>query len=72
MKILKQLIFAVALIVCVSVSVSAQKDEGKRPKKGNPPIIVVGNDGKKPKEDKPKEDDRRKKPQINFFFRLED
>ena len=70
MKILKQLIFAVAVVFCVSITASAQKDEGKTPKKGNPPIIVPG--GKKPKEDKPKDEDRRKKPQINFFFRSED
>ena len=69
MKNFKQLLFAAAFVVAVSISASAQKDgEKKTPKKdGNPPVIVVVPKGDKPKGDKPKGD---KKPQaINFNSR---
>lgn len=61
---LKQLLFAVALIVGVSISASAQKEGDKKPPpKDKPPVIVV--EPKKPKDDKPKDDN--KKPTAMIF-----
>lgn len=60
----KQLLFAVALVIGISITASAQKDGDKKPPpKEKPPIIVVNPD-KKPKEDKPKGD---KKPEAFIF-----
>ncbi len=79
MKILKQISLAAVFIFCVSMSVFAQKDEKKPPLKERPPVIVVGREKGKPKEDKPKEDkpkddrdgnERRNKPPV-FFFKTE-
>ena len=70
MKTLKQLLFAIAIVISVSMTASAQKDGDKKPPpKPSPPIIVV--EPKKPKEDKPKNDDKRKKPEafiLNFRY----
>jgi len=68
MENLKKLLFAAAFAICVSATtVSAQKDQGKKPPPKNPPVVVVGEKpGDKPKQDKPKED--RKKPQAFMFF----
>jgi len=70
MKILKQIFLTMAIVVGLSFAVSAQdKDQKQRPPK-NPPVIVPGDKEKeKPKENRPKEEDRNKdnrgkKPQI--------
>ena len=70
---LKQLFFAAALVIGISITASAQKEGDKNPPpKPKPPIIVVNpdkNPDKKPKEDKPKGD---KKPEAFIFgFRNE-
>ncbi len=66
MKNLKQLFLAVAFVVAVSMTASAQKEGDKQtpPKEGKPPVIVVAPE-KKPKDDKPKGDD--KKPQFMMY-----
>ncbi len=70
MNILKQLLFTMTIIVGISITASAQKDGDKKPPpKPSPPVIVV--EPKKPKEDKPKNDDKRKKPEafiLNFRY----
>ncbi len=70
MKTLKQLLFAMTIVIGVSMTASAQKDSDKKPPpKPNPPVIVV--EPKKPKEEKPKNDDKRKKPEAfmsNFRY----
>lgn len=75
MKTLKQLLFAMVLVIGISITASAQEDKGskKPPPKGPPPVIVVPpRDRDKPKEDKPKNDDKRKKPEVFMFnFRAE-
>jgi hypothetical protein len=75
MKVLKQILFALAVMICVSVTASAQKDgdDKKTPKKEKPPVIVVP-DNKKPKEnDRPKDrDNDRKKPESAYFKSSED
>ena len=68
MKVLRQILFATAIVIGFSLSVSAQKggDDKKRPPK-DPPTIQVP-DKKEPKE-KPKDDDRKndkKKPEMAF------
>lgn len=70
MKTLKQLLFAVAVVIGLTMSASAQKDGDKKtpPKEGKPPIVVV--EPKKPKDDKPKDD--RKKPQAEIFYLREE
>ena len=70
MKTLKQLLFAVAMMICFSMTASAQKEGDKKPPpKKDPPVVIV-KDKDKPKEDKPKDD--KKKPQaFVFYFRNE-
>lgn len=72
MKTLKQILFAMTILIGVSITAAAQKDGDKKPppKQGNPPVIVVVPKDK-PKEEKPK-DDKPKKPQAFMFnFRYE-
>ncbi len=71
MKTLKQLLFAVLIVVGFSMTALAQKDGDKKPppKPGNPPVIVV--EPKKPREEKPKNEDKPKKPEA-FMFSFKD
>ncbi len=67
MKTLKQLLFALAVVIGISMTASAQDRDGRKPppKNNKPPIVVV--EPKRPKEDKPKDNDkdnRGKKPQA--------
>ncbi len=69
MKTLKQILFAAAVMICFSMSASAQKegDKNNPPKKPkDPPVIVVKPKDDKPKDDKPKDD--KKKPQAIIFY----
>lgn len=68
MKILKQLLFAVAIMFCFSIAASAQKQDDKKPKKDPPVVVVKEKDPKK--EDKPKKekDDNVKKPPMEFYL----
>lgn len=67
MKHLKQLLLAIALVVGISITASAQSGDGKKPPpKNNPPTVPV--EPKKPKEDKPKDSDKGKKPGIVFYL----
>lgn len=59
MKHLKQSLLAIAFVVGISVTASAQKDGDKKPPPKPPPPIIV------PK-DKPK-DERPKKPQATIL-----
>ena len=73
MKTLKQLLFAIAIIIGISMTTSAQKEGEKKPPppKPSPPVIVVPPRKNPPKEDKPKNDDKRKKPEafiLNFRY----
>ena len=70
MKVLKQLLFAVAVMICFSITASAQNQGDKKPPpKEKPPVIVV--EPKKPKEnDKPKENNPnndKKKPGFAYL-----
>ncbi|MDQ3062863.1 MAG: hypothetical protein M3R14_08395 [Acidobacteriota bacterium] len=68
MKTLKQLLFAVAVMICFSMTASAQKEGDKKPppKPKDPPVIVVEPKTPKPKDDKPKDD--KKKPQAFILY----
>jgi len=69
MKVLKQILFAIAVTICFSITVSAQKgQDDKKPKNPDPPKIkVVPKEGDKPKgDDRPKGDDK-KKPQSAYL-----
>jgi len=69
MKILKKLLFAVAVMFCFSLAASAQNQEGKKPPpKDRPPVVPV--EPKKPKDEKPKDDkeNKEKKPGISFYL----
>jgi hypothetical protein len=63
MKILKHILVTFAIVVGLTLSVAAQKDDKNRPPK-NPP--VVDPKPKPPRENPPKGDDRPKKP--GFYF----
>ncbi len=74
MNTLKQLILVAAFVFCVTMSTSAQNNDGKKtPPKGTPPVVVVkGKEKEKPKEDKNRDNDNRgKKPQA-VLFKTED
>lgn len=69
MKTLKQLTIAAAVMICFSMSASAQK--GNPPPKETPPVIPVQPDkNKPPKDDKPK-DDRKKPGAFIVYFKEE-
>lgn len=59
MKVLQKILFAFALSVVLTMTVSAQKKDDKRPPKPPPPVIKPGED-KKP----PKSDDKPKRPSM--------
>lgn len=69
----KQLLIAIALVIGLSMTASAQRNDGKKtpPKEGNPPVIIPKD---KPREDKPKDDGNKnnkgKKPEIFFLISL--
>lgn len=68
MKVLKQILFAIAVMICFSITASAQKQDDKKPPKNQetPKIKVVPKEGEKPKgNEKPKDD--KKKPQSAYF-----
>ena len=69
MKVLKQLLFAAAVMICFSMTASAQDDKKPKPKPTDKPIIQVvhkNDDKNKPKEnDKPRED--KKKPESAYL-----
>jgi hypothetical protein len=68
MKVLKQILFAIAVTICFSLTASAQKGDDKKPKDPKPPVIIVVPKGnERPKEnDKPKGDEK-KKPQSAYL-----
>ncbi len=70
MKVLKQILFAAAVVICFSVAASAQqKPDDKKPKNPETPKIkVVPKEDSKPKgNEKPKGDDR-KKPESAYLI----
>ncbi len=67
MKNLKHILLTIALVVGISITASAQNNDNKnRPPKEKPPVVPV--EPKKPKEDKPKNDNKGKKPGIVFYL----
>jgi hypothetical protein len=67
MKVLKQILFAIAVTICFSITASAQKQDDKKPKDPKPPVIIVAPKNEKPKEnDKPKGGEK-KKPQSAYL-----
>jgi hypothetical protein len=73
-RILIQIFFAVAVMVCFSMTAMAQQDGEKKPRppKEPPPVIVPGDKPKKPpKDDKPKDEKDKKPEAMVFYFRNE-
>ena len=67
MKSLKEIIFVVTLFVGLTLSVSAQTDDQKRPPKEKPPVIDPKE--KPPRENPPKGNQRPpKKPGMSFYL----
>ena len=67
MKKFKQIIFMVAMVVGLAFSVSAQKDDQKRPPKGQPPVIEPRPKDRPPRGNPPK-DEKPKKPEMSFYL----
>ncbi len=67
MKKFKKIIFVVAMVVGLTFSVSAQKDDQKRPPKGDPPKIEPRPKDRPPRGNPPKED-KPKKPERGFYL----
>ena len=60
MKVLQKIIFTFAMVLGLSLAVSAQKDDPKKPPPKPPPPVIYP--GQKP----PKSDDKPKKPGMIF------
>ena len=67
MKNFRQTLMAIAMVVGLAFSVSAQKDDQKRPPK-NPDRPKIEPKEKPPRGNPPKGDDRPKKPEMSFFL----
>ena len=68
MRVLKQLLFAAAVVICFSMAASAQGQDGKKvPDKKNPPIIVVPTPNKDRDKDKDKPKNDNKKPGMAYL-----
>lgn len=60
MRVLREILITFALVAGLSLAVSAQKDDPKKPPpKGNPPVV---NPGQKPPRDNPPRNDNSNKP----------
>jgi hypothetical protein len=70
MRILKQILFMTLLVIGLSMTAMAQKDDNQNRPKKDPPVIVPP-DKDRPKPDKPKDDNnnnnRPKKPQDVIY-----
>jgi hypothetical protein len=66
MKILRNLLFALFAVAGLTLSVSAQKDDKKRPPKDPPKVEPA--DKNKPRENPPPRDNRPKKPGMEFVL----
>ena len=56
MKLLKNFIFSMVVVVGLSLSVSAQKNDQKKPPKGNPPVVTPPDKDKtRPRENPPRD-----------------
>lgn len=67
MKEFKKILLGIALIIGFSMTASAQSNDNKnRPPKDKPPVVPV--EPKKPKDEKPKNDNRGKKPEMSFYI----
>ena len=65
MKVLKQILICSAMVVGLSVTAIAQKDDKKRPPKGNPPVVTP--QPKNPPSQRP-DDKKPKKPNATLTF----
>ncbi len=66
MNTLKQILFTFAVVIGLSIGISAQKkdDQKKPPPKPPPPVVNPG--GEKPPRGKPRESDKPKKPGMAY------
>lgn len=60
MRVLKEILLVFALVFGLSLAVSAQKDDQRRPPKEKPPVVTPKE--KPPKDNPPKGGDKPKKP----------
>lgn len=70
MKILRNLMFTLFAVVGLTLSVSAQKDDKKRPPKDPPKVEVP--DKNRPRENPPPRNDKPKKPGMEFAIVVEE
>ena len=56
------------MVIGLALSVSAQKDDQKRPPKGPPPKIEPVPKDRPPRGNPPKGDDKPKKPGMSFYL----
>ena len=70
MKIFKQILFTVTIVIGLALTASAQQNDSKKPPPKEPPPIIIPKE--KPKEDKPKDDHDKKgkKPEVSFLSLL--
>ena len=66
MKILRNLLFTLFAVIGLTLSVSAQKDDKKRPPKDPPKVEVP--DKNRPRENPPPRNDKPKKPGMEFVL----
>ena len=66
MKTLSKIIFTLAMVVGMALSVSAQKDDQKNRPPKKPPVIQPGE--KPPRGNPPPKEEKPKKPGMSFFL----
>lgn len=64
MNTLKQILFTFAVVIGLSIAISAQKNDPKKPPPKDPPPVV--NPREKPPPQKPREGDKPKKPGMEY------
>ena len=70
MNTLKQLIFTFAVVIGLSIAVSAQKDDQRRPPPKDPPPTVNPPREKPPPQKPPGDEKKPKKPEMAFAILL--
>lgn len=65
MKTLRQFIFIFVAVTGLTLGVSAQKNDQKKPPKDPPPVI---NPGQKPPKERPPKETKPNKPGMSFFI----
>ncbi|MEO6051926.1 MAG: hypothetical protein ABIP78_11420 [Pyrinomonadaceae bacterium] len=72
MKVLQKILFTFAMVVALTLAVSAQNDQKKPPPKGDPPVVTPQPKPRPPpRENPPPDSNKPKKPGFSIISRLQ-